>query len=171
MTPAQKAAVVELVKRNVKRSITLAIGDGANDVAMIQASTLHTHTHTHTRTQAAHVGVGISGREGMQATLASDYAFAQVRVSVHASALVQCCLQFHFLVKLLLVHGAWNYHRLSKLILYCFYKNICLYMIEVLVCVCCAVLCIVGLKLFLYLSHHSVVLVCFLQWILWAAYI
>jgi hypothetical protein len=42
---------------------TLAIGDGANDVPMIQA---------------AHVGIGISGREGMQAVLASDYAIAQV---------------------------------------------------------------------------------------------
>ncbi len=43
--------------------MTLAIGDGANDVGMIQA---------------AHIGVGISGREGLQATLASDYAIAQV---------------------------------------------------------------------------------------------
>ena len=39
--------------------------------------------------------------------------------------------QFRFLVKLLLVHGTWNYNRLAKLILYSFYKNICLYMIEV----------------------------------------
>ena len=36
MSPSQKAAVVELVKSKVKDSITLAIGDGANDVAMIQ---------------------------------------------------------------------------------------------------------------------------------------
>jgi phospholipid-transporting ATPase len=64
--------------------------------------------------QAAHVGVGISGREGLQATLASDYAISQ----------------FRFLSKLLLVHGAWNYNRLAKVILFSFYKNICLYMIE-----------------------------------------
>ena len=42
-----------------------------------------------------------------------------------------CFLQFRFLTKLLLVHGAWNYSRVTKLILYSFYKNICLYVIEV----------------------------------------
>ena len=48
-----------LVKDNMPGQITLAIGDGANDVAMIQA---------------AHLGVGIRGKEGQQAVLASDYA-------------------------------------------------------------------------------------------------
>ncbi|XP_076070269.1 putative phospholipid-transporting ATPase IA isoform X5 [Mytilus galloprovincialis] len=98
VSPLQKAEIVELVKKSVK-AITLAIGDGANDVGMIQA---------------AHVGVGISGVEGLQAACASDYAIAQ----------------FRFLNKLLLVHGAWSYSRLCKLILYSFYKNICLYVIE-----------------------------------------
>ena len=42
-----------------------------------------------------------------------------------------CMNQFRFLNKLLLVHGAWSYYRLCKLILYSFYKNICLYVIEV----------------------------------------
>ncbi|KAK7479211.1 hypothetical protein BaRGS_00029555, partial [Batillaria attramentaria] len=98
VSPLQKAELVELVKRSQK-AITLAIGDGANDVGMIQA---------------AHVGVGISGLEGLQAACASDYAIAQ----------------FRFLQKLLLVHGAWSYSRLTKLILYSFYKNICLYVIE-----------------------------------------
>ncbi|CAB1349840.1 unnamed protein product, partial [Coregonus sp. 'balchen'] len=50
-----------MVKKHVK-AITLAIGDGANDVGMIQT---------------AHVGVGISGNEGMQATNSSDYSIAQ----------------------------------------------------------------------------------------------
>ena len=45
------------------KAITLAIGDGANDVSMIQA---------------AHVGVGISGFEGLQAANSSDYSIAQV---------------------------------------------------------------------------------------------
>lgn len=98
VSPLQKAELVELVKKSQK-AITLAIGDGANDVGMIQA---------------AHVGVGISGLEGLQAACASDYAIAQ----------------FRFLQKLLLVHGAWSYSRLTKLILYSFYKNICLYVIE-----------------------------------------
>lgn len=48
VSPLQKALVVELIRRG-KRSTTLAIGDGANDVSMIQA---------------ANVGVGISGQEG-----------------------------------------------------------------------------------------------------------
>jgi magnesium-transporting ATPase (P-type) len=62
--PSQKAQVVTLVKLNVKGAVTLAIGDGANDVAMIQA---------------ADVGVGISGQEGMQAANSADYSFAQFR--------------------------------------------------------------------------------------------
>ncbi|KAK7870454.1 hypothetical protein R5R35_000733 [Gryllus longicercus] len=98
VSPIQKAEVVELVTTHTK-AITLAIGDGANDVAMIQK---------------AHVGVGISGVEGLQAACASDYSIAQ----------------FRFLLKLLFVHGAWNYNRMVKLILYSFYKNICLYVIE-----------------------------------------
>ncbi|XP_010784117.1 phospholipid-transporting ATPase IB-like [Notothenia coriiceps] len=87
-----------MVKKHVK-AITLAIGDGANDVGMIQT---------------AHVGVGISGNEGMQATNSSDYSIAQ----------------FCYLEKLLLVHGAWSYNRVTKCILYCFYKNVVLYIIE-----------------------------------------
>ncbi|XP_034825074.1 probable phospholipid-transporting ATPase IA isoform X5 [Maniola hyperantus] len=98
VSPIQKAEVVEMVSR-ATGAVTLAIGDGANDVAMIQR---------------ASVGIGISGVEGLQAVCASDYSIAQ----------------FRFLVRLLLVHGAWNYSRISKLILYSFYKNICLYVIE-----------------------------------------
>ncbi|KAJ3105015.1 hypothetical protein HDU97_008623 [Phlyctochytrium planicorne] len=99
VSPLQKALVVKLVKKNVLGSVTLAIGDGANDVGMIQA---------------AHVGVGISGMEGLQAARSADFAIAQ----------------FRFLQKLLLVHGGWAYSRMSKLILYSFYKNITLYLIQ-----------------------------------------
>lgn len=60
----QKAEVVDLVTVNTG-SVTLAIGDGANDVAMIQK---------------ANVGVGISGAEGLQAACASDYSIAQVKI-------------------------------------------------------------------------------------------
>ncbi|KII95736.1 hypothetical protein PLICRDRAFT_98979 [Plicaturopsis crispa FD-325 SS-3] len=98
VSPLQKALVVKLVKKNQK-AILLAIGDGANDVSMIQA---------------AHVGVGISGVEGLQAARSADVAISQ----------------FRYLKKLLLVHGAWSYRRLSKLILYSFYKNIVLYMTQ-----------------------------------------
>uniref|UniRef100_A0A3P9D402 Phospholipid-transporting ATPase n=1 Tax=Maylandia zebra TaxID=106582 RepID=A0A3P9D402_9CICH len=91
VTPLQKAQVVELVKK-YKKAVTLAIGDGANDVSMIKA---------------AHIGVGISGQEGMQAVLSSDYSFAQ----------------FRFLQRLLLVHGRWSYLRMCKFLRYFFYKN------------------------------------------------
>jgi phospholipid-translocating ATPase len=55
----------------------------------------------------AHIGVGISGQEGRQAVLASDYSFGQ----------------FRFLERLLLVHGRWSYLRISKFLRYFFYKN------------------------------------------------
>ncbi|KAI5956561.1 DNF1 [Candida jiufengensis] len=63
VSPAQKAAVVKLVKDTLD-VMTLAIGDGSNDVAMIQA---------------ADVGVGIAGEEGRQAVMSSDYALGQFR--------------------------------------------------------------------------------------------
>ncbi|XP_067642214.1 phospholipid-transporting ATPase ID isoform X3 [Eurosta solidaginis] len=91
VTPLQKALVVELIKR-AKNAVTLAIGDGANDVSMIKA---------------AHIGVGISGQEGLQAVLASDYSIAQ----------------FRYLERLLLVHGRWSYYRMCKFLRYFFYKN------------------------------------------------
>ncbi|KAF2477403.1 phospholipid-translocating P-type ATPase [Lindgomyces ingoldianus] len=98
VSPLQKALVVKLVKRHLK-AILLAIGDGANDVSMIQA---------------AHVGVGISGVEGLQAARSADIAIGQ----------------FRYLRKLLLVHGSWSYQRVSKVILYSFYKNIALFMTQ-----------------------------------------
>lgn len=63
VSPLQKALVVKLVKRYTK-SLLLAIGDGANDVSMIQA---------------AHVGVGISGMEGTQAARSADVSVGQFR--------------------------------------------------------------------------------------------
>lgn len=62
VSPLQKAEVVGMVTTHTHH-ITLAIGDGANDVAMIQK---------------ANVGIGISGQEGLQAACASDYSIAQV---------------------------------------------------------------------------------------------
>ena len=124
MAPLQKAGIVALIK-NRTDDMTLAIGDGiippaslimacfilyelvcsnliyefpylwcsgANDVSMIQM---------------ADVGIGISGQEGRQAVMASDFSMGQ----------------FRFLVPLLLVHGHWNYQRMAYMILYNFYKN------------------------------------------------
>ncbi|KAI3727851.1 hypothetical protein L6452_16471 [Arctium lappa] len=94
VSPKQKALVVRLVKEGTGRT-TLGIGDGANDVGMIKE---------------ADIGIGISGVEGMQAVMASDFAIAQ----------------FRFLERLLIVHGHWCYKRISKMICYFLYKNITL---------------------------------------------
>mmetsp|Transcript_8499 Transcript_8499/g.24371 ORF Transcript_8499/g.24371 Transcript_8499/m.24371 type:complete len:1512 (+) Transcript_8499:120-4655(+) len=114
-SPSQKACIVKLMrdfeykmavrgasgllawKRKFEKRITgkmLSIGDGANDVAMIQA---------------ADVGIGIMGKEGRQAVNNSDFAIAQ----------------FRFLIRLLLCHGQVSDYRLSNLIVYSFYKNMC----------------------------------------------
>jgi len=93
VSPAQKAQLVQLVRRYVvPEPVTLAIGDGANDVGMIQE---------------AHVGVGISGKEGQQAVNSSDFAIAQ----------------FKYLETLLLIHGRWDFMRQSTVVLFSFYKN------------------------------------------------
>ncbi|CAN4081903.1 unnamed protein product [Withania somnifera] len=92
VSPKQKALITRLVKQHTGKT-TLAIGDGANDVGMIQE---------------ADIGVGISGMEGMQAVMASDFSMPQ----------------FRFLERLLIVHGHWCYKRISKLILYFVYKNV-----------------------------------------------
>ncbi|XP_054424568.1 phospholipid-transporting ATPase VB [Pteronotus mesoamericanus] len=92
-TPLQKSMIVKLV-RDKLRVMTLSIGDGANDVSMIQA---------------ADIGIGISGQEGMQAVMSSDFAISH----------------FRHLKKLLLVHGHWCYSRLARMVVYYFYKNVC----------------------------------------------
>ncbi|XP_041646707.1 phospholipid-transporting ATPase IC isoform X1 [Cheilinus undulatus] len=63
VTPGQKADIVTLVRKHTS-SVTMSIGDGANDVNMIKT---------------AHVGVGIAGVEGGQAVLNADFALSQFR--------------------------------------------------------------------------------------------
>jgi len=105
--PLQKALITKLVKglpsiKNARgtsgQPLVLSVGDGANDVPMIKE---------------AHVGVGISGQEGRQASMAADYAIGQ----------------FSFLSRLILVHGHWSYDRLCKLTIYTFWKSNLLCMI------------------------------------------
>lgn len=98
-SPSQKATLVRTIRFRVKGSVTLAIGDGANDIAMIQE---------------AHVGIGIAGKEGLQAARTSDYSIAQ----------------FRFLLKLLLVHGRWNYVRICKYTLGTFWKEMIFYLVQ-----------------------------------------
>ncbi|KAI0027749.1 hypothetical protein K488DRAFT_90492 [Vararia minispora EC-137] len=82
-SPTQKADVARLI-RSYTRKRVCCIGDGGNDVSMIQA---------------ADVGVGIVGKEGMQASLAADFSVTQ----------------FSYLTKLLLWHGRNSYRRSAKL--------------------------------------------------------
>ncbi|XP_065365447.1 phospholipid-transporting ATPase IF-like [Calliphora vicina] len=92
LNPLQKSEVVSLIKHQ-KGYLTAAVGDGANDVSMIQE---------------ADVGIGIMGKEGLQAARCSDFSIAK----------------FYMLQRLLLVHGHYNTARLSFLVLFYCYKNI-----------------------------------------------
>ncbi|KAK0652328.1 hypothetical protein B0T16DRAFT_435135 [Cercophora newfieldiana] len=98
-SPSQKATLVKSIRDISPSAVTLAIGDGANDIAMIQAS---------------HVGIGISGREGLQAARISDYSIAQ----------------FRFLQRLLFVHGRWIYIRTGKYVLGTFWKEMVFYVLQ-----------------------------------------
>ncbi|KDQ11220.1 hypothetical protein BOTBODRAFT_35523 [Botryobasidium botryosum FD-172 SS1] len=82
-SPTQKADVARLIRSHTKKRVC-CIGDGGNDVSMIQA---------------ADVGVGIVGKEGMQASLAADFSVTQ----------------FSYLTKLLVWHGRNSYKRSAKL--------------------------------------------------------
>ncbi|GAB9472150.1 Phospholipid-translocating p-type flippase [Globisporangium polare] len=95
ISPKQKEFIVEMVRHFFPTKVTMAVGDGANDVPMIQR---------------AHIGVGIAGEEGQQASDASDYSIPM----------------FKHLQQLILVHGRWMNRRVSILTLYIFYKNVLL---------------------------------------------
>ncbi|KAM5346014.1 hypothetical protein ACJ41O_011875 [Fusarium nematophilum] len=113
-SPSQKALLVRIIGNGAqsesrrgrfswlapwsepRKPLTLAIGDGANDVPMILT---------------ASVGVGISGREGQQATRVADFSISQ----------------FRFLARLMLVHGRWNYYRTTRFILVTFWKEVLFY--------------------------------------------
>ena len=99
VSPKQKGDIVALMRMRHPEKVTLAIGDGANDCNMISK---------------AHVGVGIAGREGMQAARTSDFAIGK----------------FKFLHQLLFVHGREAYRRNGELILFMFYKNVLYVMVQ-----------------------------------------
>lgn len=100
-SPSQKALMVTNIRNTDKNLVTLAVGDGANDIAMIQS---------------ADIGVGIAGKEGLQASRSSDYSIGQ----------------FRFLIKLLFVHGRYNYIRTSKFVLCTFYKEVTFYLTQLI---------------------------------------
>ncbi|KAI9009039.1 hypothetical protein DFJ74DRAFT_711330 [Hyaloraphidium curvatum] len=101
VAPLQKAQIVRLVSDGLHK-VSLAVGDGANDVPMIQA---------------ANIGVGISGREGGQAVRASDYSFLEFKnlrtlISVHGrwSFLRMCQLIYYsFYKNIAMISVYWIY--------------------------------------------------------------
>ena len=99
VSPFQKSQVVQKMKEFDKSIITLAIGDGGNDVSMIME---------------ANIGIGIYGEEGTSAAQASDFAIGE----------------FKLLKRLLFFHGRINMTRISKMILYFFYKNFVFTMVQ-----------------------------------------
>ena len=58
-SPSHKALVVQMVRKQIPGVLTMAIGDGTNDVSMIKE---------------AHVGIGLKGLEGTEAAANADYA-------------------------------------------------------------------------------------------------
>ena len=99
VSPSQKSQIIQKMKLYNTNAVTLAIGDGGNDVSMIME---------------ANIGVGIYGEEGMSAAQASDFAIGE----------------FQLLKRLLFIHGRTNLYRISKMILYFFYKNFIFTMIQ-----------------------------------------
>jgi len=97
-SPTQKAQVVHLLKKYAKGRIC-AIGDGGNDVSMIQA---------------AHVGIGIQGKEGVQASLAADFSITQ----------------FSHVARLILVHGRNSYKRSASLSQFVMHRGLIISIIQ-----------------------------------------
>ena len=105
--PWQKAEFVRMTKEScLEHTVTLAIGDGSNDVPMLQA---------------ADIGIGISGIpdehiqiHGSEAACVADYSVAE----------------FSGLPRLLFAHGVWNSIRMGKMICFFFYKNVTFYLVQ-----------------------------------------
>lgn len=97
-SPTQKADIVKLINTNTNQR-TCAIGDGGNDVSMIQT---------------AHVGIGIVGKEGMNASLAADYSITQ----------------FSHITRLILWHGRNSYKRSAKLAHFVIHRGLIISVIQ-----------------------------------------
>ena len=91
-SPYQKSQVVQKIKKFNSSAVTLAIGDGRNDISMLME---------------ANIGVGVFGEEGTSAAQSADFAIGE----------------FKLLKRLLFFHGRVNMNRISKMIIYFFYKN------------------------------------------------
>ncbi|OMJ93370.1 hypothetical protein SteCoe_3608 [Stentor coeruleus] len=100
VSPTQKSQIVEALQKETIFRVC-AIGDGGNDVGMIQA---------------AHVGIGVEGKEGHQASLAADFSISE----------------FKFLADLVLWHGRLSYLRTAKLANFVFHRGMIISVIQIL---------------------------------------
>mmetsp|Transcript_17647 Transcript_17647/g.17620 ORF Transcript_17647/g.17620 Transcript_17647/m.17620 type:complete len:814 (-) Transcript_17647:47-2488(-) len=100
VAPTQKAQIVEALKEFTDKRIC-SIGDGGNDVGMIQS---------------AHIGIGIEGKEGKQASLAADFSISR----------------FNSLSRLVLWHGRLSYKRTAKLSYFVFHRGLIISFIQAL---------------------------------------
>jgi phospholipid-translocating ATPase len=101
-SPTQKAAVVRLLQ-DYKGKRVAAIGDGGNDVSMIQQ---------------ANAGIGIPGKEGMQASMAADFSITS----------------FSHLTRLMLWHGRNSYKRSARLAQFVMHRGLIISIIQTVYC-------------------------------------
>jgi phospholipid-translocating ATPase len=102
VSPTQKAQVTTMIGKHIGKT-TAGIGDGGNDVSMIQA---------------ANVGIGIVGKEGKQASLASDFSINQ----------------FSYIARLVLWHGRNSYKRTAKLAQFVIHRGVIITVIQAIFC-------------------------------------
>ena len=98
VSPTQKSQIVEALQRFTEFRVC-TIGDGGNDVGMIQA---------------AHIGIGVEGKEGHQASLAADFSITE----------------FKYLADLILWHGRLSYLRTSKMANFIFHRGMIISVIQ-----------------------------------------
>ncbi|KAH0627846.1 hypothetical protein JD844_008353 [Phrynosoma platyrhinos] len=124
VTPKQKAMVVELVKK-YKKAITLAIGDGANDVNMIKSATAIEDKLQdgvpETISKLSKADIKIWVLTGDKKETAENIGFSCELLTDETTI----CYgeDIRYLQRLLLVHGRWSYIRMCKFLRYFFYKN------------------------------------------------
>lgn len=113
-SPTQKADVARLIREYTKKTVC-CIGDGGNDVSMIQAADVgKLRGPTRVLAGTDGIGIGIVGKEGKQASLAADFSINQ----------------FSYLTKLLLWHGRNSYKRSAKLSQFVIHRGLIIAVIQ-----------------------------------------
>jgi phospholipid-translocating ATPase len=115
-SPTQKADVARLIRQYTNKRVC-CIGDGGNDVSMIQAADVGEFSLRMVKGKSMLtdlLGIGIVGKEGKQASLAADFSIDQ----------------FSYLTKLLLWHGRNSYKRSAKLAQFVIHRGLIISVIQ-----------------------------------------